>query len=68
MTEELGEAERILTLLAAKEFNQAKQKLERVTDAIVAIRVARFGPFTGRPFIQDTQASPEPAAAVASDD
>jgi hypothetical protein len=37
---ELAEADVILPLLAAQEFNQAKQKLDRVTEAIVTLRTS----------------------------
>ena len=42
---EFIEQEKILPHLAAGEFDQAKQKLDSVSDAIEALRVVGFGPF-----------------------
>ena len=44
---ELAEQEMVLPLLAAGEFDQAREKIDSITDAIEALRVVGFGPFDG---------------------
>ena len=44
---ELAEQEMILPLLAASEFDQAKEKIDSITDAIETLRGVGFGPFAG---------------------
>jgi hypothetical protein len=47
LEKEFAEQEKILPLLAAGDFNEARQKLDNISDAIETLRVAGFGPFTG---------------------